>query len=448
MNLSKFGVDVKDNKPKEVDDSKLNINVGTIQENFKTEEIEKYLPWFLKYQINNFDDLPKTKQVEKIINFIENFKFGKSLLLGGAPGCGKTTTVLLLSQHYNYELFELNASDSRNKKSIDESLRGVVNQQSLFGKKKLILIDEVDGIAGREDRGGVSELVKFVKGSKYPIIATANDISSNKVKPLKKASIVIDFEEHTKELFLTIGSKILLSEKIKFDKKALEEFIDKRNSSDIRGFINDLQASVIDSVFCPQEELEIRNYKQKINSILDSIYYSYPEDALRNNFNTDVNLDDLFLFLEENTPKIYDKSSLILAFNEISKADVFKGRIIRWQYWRYLVYINFYLTYGVSSTKNKLKKDKYSQNSRILKKWIYGNKMNVFRARTKIEKKKKEEDKFIEKLAKEYHISTKRARSQELYYFAKIYQNNSEFRKTMNNKFQIDEEFSKKILLL
>jgi len=54
-----------------------------------------------------------------------------------------------------------------------------------------------------------------------------------------------------------------------------------------------------------------------------------------------------------------------------------------------LVYVNFYLTFAVSEAKgNNLKKvKKFERNSRILKKWIYNNKYNSIRARTKLEKK-------------------------------------------------------------
>src|SRR5690606_19537517 len=128
-----------------------------------------------------------------------------------------------------------------------------------------------------------------------------------------------------------------------------EEFVEIRETSDIRGFINDLQANVLSKKFVLNDELELRDYKRKIEGLMDKIYFSYPEDSLKSTFNSDVNLDDLFLYLEENTPNVYAKEALILAFNEIAKADVFRGRIMKWQYWRFLVYVNFYLTFGVSN---------------------------------------------------------------------------------------------------
>lgn len=50
-------------------------------------------------------------------------------------------------------------------------------------RKSLIIMDEVDGMSAG-DRGGVGALNQFIKKTKIPIIAIANDKSSQKMKPL------------------------------------------------------------------------------------------------------------------------------------------------------------------------------------------------------------------------------------------------------------------------
>jgi replication factor C subunit 1 len=42
-------------------------------------------------------------------------------------------------------------------------------------RKRLIIMDEVDGMAGNEDRGGVQELIKIIKSSSVPFICICND---------------------------------------------------------------------------------------------------------------------------------------------------------------------------------------------------------------------------------------------------------------------------------
>ena len=46
----------------------------------------------------------------------------KALLISGAPGIGKTTTVRLLAGVLGFDMLEMNASDTRNKASIEQML--------------------------------------------------------------------------------------------------------------------------------------------------------------------------------------------------------------------------------------------------------------------------------------------------------------------------------------
>ena len=82
----------------------------------------------------------------------------------------------------------------------------------------------------------------------------------------------------------------------------------------------------------------------------------------------------------------------------MSKADIFKGRIYRNQYWRFLVYQSFFLSGGVASA-TKLKNNRfisYNKPTRILKIWM-ANMRNV-----KIKA-------IVEKYAKLCHMSKKKA---------------------------------------
>lgn len=45
-------------------------------------------------------------------------------------------------------------------------------------------MDEVDGMAGNEDRGGLQELVQLIKTSRIPIICICNDRNSPKMRTL------------------------------------------------------------------------------------------------------------------------------------------------------------------------------------------------------------------------------------------------------------------------
>ena len=57
----------------------------------------------------------------------------------------------------------------------------------------LLFLDEVDGIAGNEDRGGVSAIIKIVEESLVPVIMAANDPDIEKLRPLKESVLACAF---------------------------------------------------------------------------------------------------------------------------------------------------------------------------------------------------------------------------------------------------------------
>lgn len=55
----------------------------------------------------------------------------KAALLSGPPGIGKTTVATLIANEFGYDLLELNASDTRNKKELDHQLLDAVQSRSI-----------------------------------------------------------------------------------------------------------------------------------------------------------------------------------------------------------------------------------------------------------------------------------------------------------------------------
>lgn len=51
-------------------------------------------------------------------------------------------------------------------------------------RRRALLMDEVDGMAGNEDRGGVQELISLLKATRVPIICMCNDRQHPKIRSL------------------------------------------------------------------------------------------------------------------------------------------------------------------------------------------------------------------------------------------------------------------------
>ena len=148
--------------------------------------------WAEKYRPQRMTELVGNEDSRKLfLEWFQKWRKGtKPLLIVGPPGTGKTTLANLASRDFGYDMIGLNASDVRNKKNIQEILEPVLGNQTVLGEP-MIFIDEVDGIHGRSDYGGVEALINILKEATIPIILAANYDKSDKMKKIKKAVTTI-----------------------------------------------------------------------------------------------------------------------------------------------------------------------------------------------------------------------------------------------------------------
>jgi replication factor C large subunit len=359
-------------------------------------------PWIRKHSPSSISEIAgQSSAVRKILNFIQIKPKGKAAFLYGPTGSGKTSAIHAIAKEQDLEILEINASDTRNKASIESLLGAAVNQASLFSKGKIILIDEVDGVSGTKDRGAFSAIKKIVKNSSFPVFFTASDAYSDKLKDLKKISILIEFNPVASDDVVSKLKEICEKEKIIYDETNLKELGVSCNG-DLRAAVNDLQTFSSEGKFDPDssEFFLQREQKETIQKALFKIYKTLkPDISMSSLDNLDINPDEIMSWIEYNTPKEYTKiKDLANALDNISLADVFKGRIRRWQYWRFLVYIFQLLSVGVSLSKEEKYSEtpEYSRSKKGLSIWMYN---------MKTAKKKS----VAAKLAEVSHLSKKQA---------------------------------------
>ena len=392
-------------------------------------------PWSVKYQPKSASEIKgQNKAITELLNFINNFPSKKkAALIYGPPGCGKTSSVYAIGNEHDLELIEVNASDVRNKDSLNSRLGPAVMQLSLFSKGKLILVDEMDGIAGKQDRGGLSELAKIIDKSQFPIIITANDPWHKKFSTIRKKSEMIEFRTLS---YITVHSmlkNIVESESIKYDDEALT-LIARRVGGDLRGAINDLQTLSEHTKILNKDDVdELSGRRQKetmINALMRIFKTTNPDVALPALNNVDEDIDQVFLWIDENLPKEYKKADdLGRAYDNLSLADVFRGRIRRRQYWRFLVYISNLLTAGIALSKKEKYSgfNKYTRTKRILKLWMFNQKNAKRKA-------------IAQKIAEKTHTSSKRVIQDTLPYVRLIYKRNAAVANKLSKYFDFNNE--------
>lgn len=362
------------------------------------------VPLAEKYRPKKFIDIiGQDLAADKIKAFVNSFNKGlakkKAILLYGPAGTGKTTLAHVIANELEHEIFELNSSDLRNRAKLEEVLKPSTLQKSLFAKGKIILVDEVDGVT-TTDYGGLPELVVLIERTKFPIIITCNDIWQNKFSLLRSKCEMVPLKELAYLDILGFLKHITKLENRVVNEAILKE-IAAKSRGDMRAALNDLQSIIhMEESEVFEKEVHMREKAQDIFKVLREIFKTRAnKETIEAYDHVDMEMDQITLWLEENIPTEYKGQDLAKAFEALSKADVFKGRIYRQQHWRFMVYQNFFLSAGISAAKgnrNLSNFTKYNPPKRILKIWM----MNQKNAKKKS---------IASKLAEFTHTSKKRA---------------------------------------
>ena len=399
--------------------------------------VNNSIPWIKKYEPKNLNEvLGQDHIIDNLRKFAKNYLNSKkkAALLYGESGTGKTSAVHALANELEYEIIEMNASDFRNKDKINSIIGNAMKQASLFFSSKIILIDDVDGLSGNEDRGGLSEILSLIQKSKYPVFMTIQNPWDFKFNTLRNKCELMEFRNLELKNIYDALKKICDNENIKYDEETLKTF-SRRVGNDLRSAINDLQTLTTNNELNKDSINEIteRNKTEKITEALVKIFKTTnAKISLEAVERIDEDHEKLLLWIDENLPKEYlYPNDLCLAYDRISRADVFNRRIRRRQYWRFLVYINALLSAGISTAKQEKYKHyvKYVPTQRILKLW---------QAKMKYQKRKS----IASKIAPFIHSSEKDTLSKTLPYIALIMKQNKNFSEKTTELFELDKEES------
>lgn len=366
---------------------------------------EDSIPWSRKYQPGSIREIAgQSEAVEALIKFARDFdprrSKKKAALLYGPVGCGKTSSAYAVARELKLEVLETNASDFRNATGINSVAGNASRQMSLFSRGKIILIDELDGLSGHQDRGGVGAVEAVIENSAFPVVLTANDPFDKKFSSLRKLSVMVEYKQLTPEHVKEALAKVAAAEGIKIEGDALS-VLANRSGGDIRGAINDLQLLCSGATQLNKEavdELSERNRVEEMESALVRVFKTTdPNTAVAAFENVEEQPEDCFAWIDENLPMEYKKpEELAAAYEALSKADVYRGRIMNRQEWRLLSYFIQVMTMGTAIAKQK----KYDGIT-ILKRPERGLKFFIAKARhqRKID--------IAEKIAEKLHSSAR-----------------------------------------
>ena len=294
--------------------------------------------WSEKYRPQRFTDLLGNEDSRKFfLGWFEKWKKGtKPLLLVGPPGSGKPTLANLAGKNFGYDMISLNASDVRNKKNIQEILQPVLGNQTVLGKP-MIFIDEVDGVHGRSDYGGVEALINILKEPTVPIILAANNDSSDKMKKIKKVVKTISLRPLPPRLLRLYLNMVLEKENANINPGRLFKLVSESNG-DIRSMLNSAQALVTGFEPSTERTFESLDVEEGINAFYKAqsidearaVLYSMRIDPR----------EKISAFYSSIITSNISNSEMEKFLQVISEADMLYGRIMKTQEWRLLRYLD------------------------------------------------------------------------------------------------------------
>ncbi len=302
---------------------------------------------FMKYSPKKLDDLAgneeaRTRIRQWILNWMRKKK-QRPLLIHGPTGIGKTSIAYALMKEYDLELLEMNASDLRNKEHIERVLANALSTGSLSGKGKIILIDDIDALQ-RADAGGASAVVKILKTNAHPIIVTASDIWEKKLSGIRAECEQVPLRRISKPTIAKILNRIAEEEGMEIADETIIERIATEANGDVRSAINDLHA------LTPGMRDREKDVFDRVRTVFKASNYAEAKKSTQG----DVDYKILKLWIDENIPAEYEnKEDLAKAYDALSRADVFEGRIPRRNNWTFLKYLIDLMTVGVALSKKQ-----------------------------------------------------------------------------------------------
>jgi replication factor C small subunit len=208
--------------------------------------------WVERYRPKTLKDIILTEENREHFNTLGEDT--PNILFHGSPGTGKSTLAkIIVIDILKCQYLYINASDESGIDTIRNKVISFAQTRSVDGKKKVVILEEADGLTGDALRILRNVMEEYVDTTRF--ILTANYLNKI-IEPIRSRCMLFKLQPDLVGC-VTRVVEILKKENIKVDantSKRLAEFTTDRYP-DLRRIINDLQRfSVSGSLVIPEDD--------------------------------------------------------------------------------------------------------------------------------------------------------------------------------------------------
>jgi len=185
--------------------------------------------WALKYRPKTLDDVILPERLKKKVRkWIDTKQIPHMLLVSPNPGTGKTTIAKIIIEALDADVLMINGSQNGNIDTLRTKITSFAKNVSIFGKQKIVFIDEADGLTPQTQEAMRMFLEEHADSVRF--ILTGN-YYGNFIEPLCSRLRVLEFELQKDEqgqmmqAFSKRVQDVLEAENIKYSSEVIAKVV-------------------------------------------------------------------------------------------------------------------------------------------------------------------------------------------------------------------------------